>query len=791
MPSVIRNNQIEEAPDSDVDVEIISPSRLVGTHANVVPLFNNTQSARLFYGARFENQAMPLKYREAPLVQSLDPEDEQGRSFESKYGKRLGARYFDTDDEGTVSKITPDDIEITLKDGTKKKVDLYNNFQFNRKTQITNTPQVKVGDVVKRGDLLASSNYTDDKGTMALGINARVALVPYKGYSMDDAIVISDSFAKRMTSEHSYESELAKDGEIRFGKTHYTSLFPRQFTKEQLENLDDSGMVKPGTILHKGDPIMLATRPRAVSSNTHLGKLGKTFRQMRSDAAEVWEHDYPGEVVDSVDGKKHARVFINASVPMQVGDKLIASRPGQKCYHRDTEVFTDRGWVKICELSPKDKVAALFNKHEARFVSPIAYTEYDYSGELYGLDTRYAAYLVTPNHRVWCCKPGGEFKIQEAQEIHRKRMVFMVGMALIENSSDEPEIATADESNYYKEHYTGKVYCCQVPGLGVILTRFRGKVMWNGNSIVAKIIPEEQMLRSLDGKPFEVLLNPLALPSRVNTATPYELQLGKLAAIEGKPINVAAFNKKGSSRLDEVLKELEKHGVSDTEEVFDPVTNRKLEKPVTTGISYMYKLHHVVESKLSARGQGSYDANEQPTKGGSESAQAKRMGGLETTALMAHGAYATLREGSTLRGQKNDNYWQLLRQGYRPPEPGRPFVWDKFRVLLNGAGYNAKDLGKGTLRLAPFTDKDLDSLNPLEVENGKLVNLSTLEPEKGGLFDPSIVAGNRWGKITLPHRLPNPAFEKQIQQLLGITNADMRKVISGQLTLDQARQNGK
>ena len=640
MPSVIRNNQIEEAPDSDVDVEIISPSRLVGTHANVVPLFNNTQSARLFYGARFENQAMPLKYREAPLVQSLDPEDDQGRSFESKYGKRLGARYFDTDDEGTVSKITPDDIEITLKDGTKKKVDLYNNFQFNRKTQITNTPQVKVGDVVKRGDLLASSNYTDDKGTMALGVNARVALVPYKGYSMDDAIVISDSFAKRMTSEHSYESELAKDGEIRFGKTHYTSLFPRQFTKEQLENLDDSGMVKPGTILHKGDPIMLATRPRAVSSNTHLGKLGKTFRQMRSDAAEVWEHDYPGEVVDSVDGKKHARVFINASVPMQVGDKLIASRPGQK-------------------------------------------------------------------------------------------------------------------------------------------------------NIVAKIIPEEQMLRSLDGKPFEVLLNPLALPSRVNTATPYELQLGKLAAIEGKPINVAAFNKKGSSRLDEVLKELEKHGVSDTEEVFDPVTNRKLEKPVTTGISYMYKLHHVVESKLSARGQGSYDANEQPTKGGSESAQAKRMGGLETTALMAHGAYATLREGSTLRGQKNDNYWQLLRQGYRPPEPGRPFVWDKFRVLLNGAGYNAKDLGKGTLRLAPFTDKDLDSLNPLEVENGKLVNLSTLEPEKGGLFDPSIVAGNRWGKITLPHRLPNPAFEKQIQQLLGITNADMRKVISGQLTLDQARQNGK
>lgn len=634
MPSVIRNSRIDTAPDKDVDVEIMSPTRFVGTHANIVPMFNNAQSPRLFYAARFVNQAMPIKNRETPLVQSLDPEDPDGKSFEDKFGERMGARYF-KDDEGEVTKVTPEEIEIKLPNGEKKYVDLYNNFQFNRKTQLSNKPVVKVGDKVKKNQLLASSNFTDDNGTVSMGVNARVALVPYKGYSMDDAIVVSESFAKRLTSEHNYAHELSKEGDLKFGKTHYTALFPRQFTKEQLENLDDNGVVKPGTVLKKGDPIILATKPKTISSNSHLGKLGKTFRQMRSDATEIWDHDYPGVVTNSVYGKKNARVFVNADVPLKVGDKQIL-RNGQK-------------------------------------------------------------------------------------------------------------------------------------------------------DIVSLILPDEQMPRSLDGTPFEVLLNPLALPSRVNTATPYELLLGKLAAAEGKPIKVPAFNKAGTSRLEEVKKELEKRGISDTEEIFDPMTNRKLEKPVTTGIGYFYKLHHVVDSKISARGQGSYDANLQPVKGGGEGAQAKRLGGLETTALMAHGAYATLREGATLRGQKNDDYWRLVRQGYTPAEPGKPFVWDKFKALLNGAGYMARDLGKGTLRLSPFTDKDLAKLNPVELKNAKSVNIGTLEPEPGGLFDSSIVAGNKWGKITLPSVMPNPAFEKQIQQLLGITNADMRKVIAGEMTLKEAQ----
>lgn len=636
MASVIKNNQIQEVDDKEVDIEIPSFSRLVSTHANAIPLSSNAQSPRIFYGTRFLNQAMPISNPEAPLVQTIDPED--GESFEKKFGERMGARYWRSDLGGTVKKVNNDSIVVTDDKGKDHDIGLYNNFQFNRKTYITNKPQVQVGQRIEPNQLLASSNYTDNNGVMSMGQNARVAMLPYKGFSMDDAIVVSESFAKRMSSQHNYQHDIQKDQETKFGKTHFTSIFPTKFTKAQLENLDEDGIVKPGTVLQKGDPIMLATRPKAISSNSeHLGKLGKIFKSVRQDASQVWDHDYPGIVTDSVNGKKTVKAFISADVPLQKGDKIIGQRVGQK-------------------------------------------------------------------------------------------------------------------------------------------------------DIVSKILPDEQMLRSMDGQPFDVLLNPLALPSRVNTSALYELALGKLAAKNGQPIKVSSYTNKGSSRLKEVFAELEKNGLSPTEEVFDPVSGRKLDKPVTTGMSYVYKLHHVVASKQSARGTGSYDQNEQPVKGGGDNAQAKRLGGLEVTDLLAKGGYETLREGSTLRGQQNQEYWRMLRQGYKPANPGTPFVFDKFRMLLNGAGLNAKHLGNGTLRLQPFTDKELEAKNPIEIKNGKMVNTATLDSIEDGLFDQRLVAGNRWGKVTLDTPMPNPAFEKQICQMLGIKQADMRKIIAGEMTIEEAQK---
>lgn len=628
----VKDSKIQEIDDNDVDVELVAPSSFFSSHINAIPLQNAVQGPRLFYGARFYNQALPLMNSEAPLVQNLVDNDDSGESFDERYGRFAGALRSDKD--GVVTQVDKDYITVQTADGEVKKHPIYNHFPFNRKTAINQTPLVKKGDQITAGQILAKSNYTDDKGALALGINARVGLVPFKGYSMDDAIVVSESFAKRLNSDHSYTVGQDFDRDIKGGLNHFVSLFPTKYTKDQIKNLDKAGVVQPGTVVQPGDPLVLATRPRVFSSTTsQLGKLSKAMRQSRHDASKVWEGTHEGRVMDVARTRNGVKVVVQSYAPAEDGDKIVF-RSGQK-------------------------------------------------------------------------------------------------------------------------------------------------------GVIANIVPDEQMPRTVDGQPLEVLLNPLGIPSRANNSLIYELLLGKVAAKTGSNIKLPGFNKKGEKWYDMVQKYLDDNGLSETEEVFDPTTNRKLENPITVGSGYVLKLHHTSASKASSRGQGGYSLDEQPLKGGSEAAQAKKLSGLEVHSLMSAGAYNTLREGATLRGQKNDEYWRALRSGYTPRNPGAPFVWDKFKALMIGAGLNTRKMGDGRLRLGPFTDADLDAMQPMDVRNGELVNLNTMEPTAGGLFDQALVGNNKWGRVKLPFKVPNPAFETAIRHLLGLTQKELRAIMAGDMELPE------
>lgn len=626
----LRNNKIQEVDDNEVDVELLSPNNFFSTHINLIPMHSAVQGPRLFYGARFYNQALPLVKPDAPLVQNLDAQDKDGQSFDEKLGKIAGSVI--ADDDGEVVDLTPDFVKVKKADGSIKAFDLYNNFPFNRKTAITHKPLINKGDVVKKGQLLAKSNYTADNGALALGANARVGLVPFKGYSMDDAIVISNSFAKRLTSDHSYTMEQDYDNDVKGGLNHYVSLFPTQFNKDQLKRFDANGVVKPGTVLKQGDPVILATRPRVFSSTTaQLGKLSKAMRQSRHDSSQVWDSEFDGTVTDVAKTKTGYKVIVKSEAPAQMGDKIVF-RSGQK-------------------------------------------------------------------------------------------------------------------------------------------------------GVIANILSDDHMPRTKDGNPLEVLLNPLGIPSRVNNGIIYELLLGKAAAKMGQPVKVPSFNKPGEKWYDFVAKTLKDNDLAETEEVFDPMSNRLLENPITVGVGHILKLHHTSASKASARGQGGYDLDQQPLKGGSEAAQAKRLSGLEVHSLLSAGAYKTLREGATLRGQKNDEYWRALRQGYKPKPLGAPFAWEKFQTLLTGAGLQARKIDGGKLRLGPFTDDDLDKRGAVDINSGDLVDLNTMDPVPGGLFDQAVVGNNKWGKVSLPFKVPNPAFEPAVRHLLGLTEKELRGIMSGQMEL--------
>lgn len=633
--SALRDGQFTEVDHGDVDYEFGSPNKFFGSHVNLIPLHSAVAGPRLFYGARFYNQALPLTKPEAPLVQALNDDDPDGRTFDENFGSFAGAARAKGD--GRVLSVDPNHIEIEDNAGKKSRVSMYNKFPFNRKTSIHSTPTVKPGDTFKKGQLLARSNYTDEQGTLAMGLNARIGLVPYLGKSMDDAVVVSEAFAKKLASDHLYGHDLEYKRGIKGGKAHHMGFFPNKFPKKQLDQLDDDGVIQPGAVVNSGDPIVLATKPRVISSaSAQLGLLSKHMRNARTDASILWDQETPGQVVDVQKLRHGVKVNIQTQVPTKEGDKIVL-RAGQK-------------------------------------------------------------------------------------------------------------------------------------------------------GIISKIIPDNDMPRTVDGKPLEVLLNPLGIPSRVNNSLIYELLLGKAARKNGQPYKLPTFLPKGQNWYDMVQAELDKAGVPDTEEVFDPRLNKKLENPITVGDAYVLKLHHTASSKISARGQGAYNADQQPLHGSGEQAQSKRLSGLESHSLLSAGAYGVLREGATLRGQRNDEYWRQLRQGYEPRPPGTPFVWDKFKALLTGAGYQVRKMGQGRERLTFFTDKDLEKQAPLEVKTGDIVDLGTMEPTHGGLFDPALTGGSKWGYINLPFSVPSPAAEEVVRKLLGLTEKDYRAVIAGEMELPDHRK---
>jgi DNA-directed RNA polymerase beta subunit len=588
---------------------------------NMVPMKAMIKGQRVIMGSRMFTQALPLVGAQAPLVQSAKFDD-PNMSHEDEMGEKLGATRATT--RAQVVDVTADGIVLRDKDGNKKTVELYNEMPYNRKTFLHQTPMVKPGDVVQPGQLLAKSNFTDDQGSAALGLNMRVAYVPFRGKNYEDAIVISESAAKRLTSEHMYQHEAEWDENTHVGKKAFTSLFPTEYDKKMLDNFDDQGAIKKGAVVNFGDPLVLVAKKKdTVYGKVHRGRAGSF-----TNDTVTWDHHAPGIVTDVMHTKKGVSVVVKNQAQMDVGDKL-------------TGRFGDKG-------------------------------------------------------------------------------------------------------------------------------------------VIADIIPDDQMPQDKEGNPYEVLVSPLGLISRVNPAQVIEAALGKVAAKTGKPFKIKDFDDQ-NDLIEFAQKELDKNGLSDTEDLTDPETGRKI-PGVLTGTRFFMKLHHTSESKAQGRAMGAYTAEGTPAKGGSEGA--KRVGMLDLGALLSHGAGKVIRDAKMVRGQANPEYWSQFMAGYTPPLPKVPHVYEKFVGQLKASGINVVRSGTKTNVMA-LTDKDVDQLaGPREIQNSETVDWKgRLKPIAGGLFDESLTGGhggNRWGKITLHEPMPNPVMEDPIRRVLGLTEKKFRGILAGQ-----------
>jgi len=604
----------------DVDYQLADMTEAFGPLASMVPLKGAAFPQRVSMGSRMLSQALPMADAEAPLVQSGVPGME-GTSFEDLLGSDMGAVKSQVD--GTVLEVTPSAIKIRGKDRKVHYEELYDNHPYNRKTFVHNRPVVRPGDKVRSGQLLASSNFTDQGGTTALGKNARVAYLPYKGYNFEDAIVISESFAKRASSEHMYQHELDIAEGTKASKNTFMSIYPGEYDRKLLEKYDDDGVVRVGETVNMDEPLILAVKER--KTGPRLGRRKASW----SNASIMWDHHSPGTVTDVHKGKKGISVVVKSLHPTQVGDKF-AGRYGDK-------------------------------------------------------------------------------------------------------------------------------------------------------GVVAAIVPDEDMPHGPDKVPYEVLLNPGGIMGRGNPSQIIEAQLGKIAALTGKPYKLQDFGSLKDLR-EFAERELRKHGLPDTEDLTDPKTGRTL-KDIDAGNRFIMKLHHTAEAKLQGRAAGGgYTAEGQPAKGGPSGS--KRVGMLELNALLSHGAYKTIRDASIVRGQRNEDYWRMLMSGYTPPEPKVPFMFEKFVAQLKGAGINPVKTGT-QLQVMAMTGPDaVDLTGDREIQNAQTVDwrISKLTPIKGGLFDESLTGGhggNRWSHIKLHEPLPNPVMEEPIRRILGLTQKQFESVLAG------------
>ena len=204
----------------------------------------------------------------------------------------------------------------------------------------------------------------------------------------------------------------------------------------------------------------------------------------------------------------------------------------------------------------------------------------------------------------------------------------------------------------------------------------------HGNKgVISRVLPEEDMPFMPDGTPIDILLNPLGVPSRMNLGQVLEVHLGGAAKALGWKISTPVFDGANEDDVKELLKEA---GMSEDGKtiLYDGRTGEPFGSPVTVGVMYMLKLHHLVDDKIHARSTGPYSLVTQQPLGGKAQFGGQRFGEMEVWALEAYGAAYTLQEMLTVKSDDvvgRVNTYEAIVKGENIPEPGVP---EGFKVLV-------------------------------------------------------------------------------------------------------------
>ena len=691
----------------NIDYIDVSPKQLVSVAASLIPFLENDDANRALMGSNMMRQAVPLLKPESPLV-GTGIEGDVALDSGVTIVARRGGLIDKIDGKRIVVKATEE------KNLSESGVDIYNLLKFQRSNQntcINQKPLVKVGDVVKKGDIIADGPATK-LGELALGKNVTVAFMPWQGYNFEDSILISERCVTDdvFTSIHIEEHELmARDTKL--GTEEITRDIPN-VSEESLRNLDESGIVYVGAEVNPGDILVGKVTPKGETASSPEEKLLRSiFGEKATDVRDSSLKLPPGSggvVVDvrvfnrhGVEKDERTIAIERASIESVQEDKQV-----------EEEILERNIKLRLIELLIKEELAKNYKSLKADTA----------------LDKNILDNLGIQDY----------WKLQFKNENINSKILQLKNQ--FDSATKDIQFRFEDKVLKIKQGDDLLPTVMKVVKVFVAVKRrlMPGDKMAgrHGNKgVISKIVPVEDMPYMENGKPVDIVLNPLGVPSRMNVGQILETHLGwscselgekirnlsneyfknkndtkltnTLETIYGKKLFTDVIKKLSNRELKELCENLS-NGVPISTPVFDGAstqditkmleianlpnsgqtnlwdgrTGEKFDRPITVGIIYMLKLHHLVEDKIHARSTGPYSLVTQQPLGGKAQLGGQRFGEMEVWALEAYGASYTLQEILTVKSDDvagRTKVYETIVKGEENFESGIP---ESFNVLI-------------------------------------------------------------------------------------------------------------
>ncbi|MFD1195784.1 DNA-directed RNA polymerase subunit beta [Seohaeicola saemankumensis] len=704
------------APREQVDLIDVSPKQLVSVAASLIPFLENDDANRALMGSNMMRQALPLVQTEAPLV---------GTGIEGIVARDSGAAIM-ARRAGVIDQVDAMRIVVRATEDLElgdAGVDIYRMRKFQRSNQnscINQRPLVKVGDVVAKGEVIADGPCTD-MGELAVGRNVIVAFMPWNGYNYEDSILISERIARDdvFTSIHIEEFEVAAR-DTKLGPEEITRDIPN-VGEEALRNLDEAGIVYIGADVEPGDILVGKITPKGESPMTPEEKLLRAiFGEKASDVRDTSLRVKPGDFGTVVE----VRVFNRHGVEKDERALQIEREEVERLARdRDDELaILDRNiYARL-----KDMILGKVAVKGPKGVKPNSVIDEDMLSML-------------SRGQWWQLALENEADAQIMEALNAQYEVQK--RTLDARFEDKVEKVRRGDDLPPGVMKMVKVFIAVKrklqPG-----DKMAGR---HGNKgVVSKVIPMEDMPFLADGTPVDICLNPLGVPSRMNVGQILETHMGWASRTLGLRVDEALQEYRRSGDLTPVRDAMRQaygddvydEGIEGMDEVqlveaastitkgvpiatpvfdgakeadvndalkragfdtsgqsilFDGRTGEQFIRPVTVGIKYLLKLHHLVDEKIHARSTGPYSLVTQQPLGGKAQFGGQRLGEMEVWALEAYGAAYTLQEMLTVKSDDvagRTKVYESIVKGEDNFEAGVP---ESFNVLVKevrGLGLN-------------------------------------------------------------------------------------------------------